>query len=144
MGKRRKHRRRESAAKRPVQRTFQEEMLDRVLGRWLIPPPNPVGFGIERAELRSESPLVTGAILFDDPFHTVLPPPPFGKADPCYPAWINSVRAAEARITACPPGQESPECDAAREAYYESARQYADCMDLHYGLQRFQPAKNRT
>ncbi|MGB8953969.1 MAG: hypothetical protein WCC10_01225, partial [Tumebacillaceae bacterium] len=88
---------------------------------------------------RYQSPVVAGQTLFDDPFHTVHPPPPFGPADPCYDAWVRTLRAAQERISACPPGEESEECTQAREAYFEASRKYADCMDLQYGKQRFQP-----
>ena len=134
----------ERAFDRDIQNIFQREMLKRVLGRFAIPPPPPPGFGSERPELRYLSPLVTGQTLFDDPFYTVHPPPPFGPADPCYDAWVRTLRAAEARIAACPPGEESEECNQARQAYFEASRQYAYCMDLQYGKQRFQSTELQT
>ena len=134
----------ERAFDRDIQHIFQHEMLKRVLGRFAIPPPPPPGFGIERPELRYQSPLVTGQTLFDDPFHTVHPPPPFGPADPCYDAWVRTLRAAQARINACPLGEESEECTQAREAYFEASRQYANCMDLQYGKQQFQSTGQQT
>ncbi|MGB8956661.1 MAG: hypothetical protein WCC10_14895, partial [Tumebacillaceae bacterium] len=66
MGKRRrKHRRCEQASEQDferyfdqdIQHIFQREMLKRVLGRFAVPPPNPPGFGIERPELRYQSPV---------------------------------------------------------------------------------------
>jgi hypothetical protein len=111
---------------------------------WIVPPPNPPGFGILRPELRYKTPLVTGQVLFDDAFHTVFPPPPLGPFDPTYPQYLATLRAAEARINACPPGRENSECAAAREAYYEASRQYAYALDALYGLRRFQNGNNRS
>lgn len=107
------------------------------VGRFIVPPPNPPGFGITRPELAAESPLITGEILFDDPFYNVLAPPPLGSADPCYPEYQYVLTMAENRINKCPPGQETEKCRQAREDYFIAARAYAYCLDRTWGLNRF-------
>jgi hypothetical protein len=105
---------------------------------FLVPPEPPPGFGTVPPKLRSDSPLITGQVLFDDPFHSMLAPPPLLTCDPCYAAWVRVSEASQQRIDACPPQAETPECAAAREAYFEAARAYSYCMDRVYGLRRFQ------
>ncbi|MBL0386733.1 hypothetical protein JJB07_08715 [Tumebacillus sp. ITR2] len=110
---------------------------DVVPNTWLFSY-NPPGFGSSASAVRFESPIVTGQKLFDDPFYTELPAPPLGEFDSAYPMWVKTIEAAQKRVEACPIGQESPECDAAREAYYAACRAYAKELDRVWGLQRFQ------
>lgn len=110
---------------------------------YIVPPDNPPGYGSVTEQLRFDSPLVAGTVLFDDPFYNVLPPPPLLQADPCYDRWFTVMQAVTRRIEACPAGAQTPECDAAREAYFELAREYSFCMDRVYGLQRFQPTDEK-
>jgi hypothetical protein len=124
---------------RRKKRRHLEERLPDVPSDFLVPPPNPPGFGIEGPGFGEETVLFTAQKLFDDPFYTVLPPPPFGPVDPCYPQWVKVMKKAEERYEACPEGEETYECTNAREAYFEAARQYAYALDRVYGLNRVQP-----
>ncbi|MGZ4031466.1 MAG: hypothetical protein ACXVDJ_04545 [Tumebacillaceae bacterium] len=110
---------------------------------FIVPPLNPPGFGFQRPELLYVSPLVTGEILFDDPFYTVKPPPPLGPDDPTYPQWLKSVEASAKRIEACQPGKETPACARAREASYAATREYARALDRTYGLNRLQELEKK-
>jgi len=104
---------------------------------WIVPPPNPPGFGTERPDSGRISPLVTGTVLFDNPFYNTLPQPPLGALDPTCPYWQRTVEAARRRDEACPLRVDSPECEQAREAYFEAARQYAFALDDVWGFNRF-------
>lgn len=106
--------------------------------------PTPPGFGIVRPEYQEASPLLTGQVFFDDPFWNVLNPPPFGEQDPVYPYYARVLAAAERRQEACPHGQESPTCTAAREAYFAAAREYSYELDHVYGLRRFQEERQEA
>jgi hypothetical protein len=108
------------------------------LGRFLVPPKNPPGFGTVRPELEFQTPLVTGELLFDDPFYSKLSPPPLGRLDPCYPEYEFVLEKSQNRIEKCPAGGETtPECVQARKEYIAAARTYAYRLDRVWGLNRF-------
>lgn len=77
-------------------------------------------------------------MAFDEPFYTLLPAPPLGPLDRCYPSWQKTNRMAleRARVAAVY-GDKSKEYQAARDRYYEAARQYAFCMDDTWGKDEF-------
>jgi hypothetical protein len=116
-------------------------LLERIVtgeSDFIVTPLNPPSFGFQRPELLYKSPLVTGQVLFDDPFYNVIPPPPYGENDPTYPEWLDMLAAAEKRVEICQPGKESPACTRAREASFDAARAYATALDRVYGLGRYQ------
>jgi hypothetical protein len=77
-------------------------------------------------------------MAFDQPFFTLLPGPPLGMADPCYSKWITANRLAWERASVCRLyGNDSKQCEDARERFYEAARQYAFCMDDVWGKDEF-------
>lgn len=148
MGKRKQDRqngRKSEVAKRPRDIPEYFRMLYELVvtgkGDFIVPPLNPPSFGFQRPELLYKSPLVTGQILFDDPFYNVIPPPPYGENDPTYPEWLGMLQAAAKRDEICQPGKESPACTLAREKAFEGARKYAMALDRVYGLSRLQDAK---
>lgn len=123
-------------------RREQARLLPHVPSEYLVPPRNPPGFGIIGEEYFEETQLITGQVFFDDPFYNVLSPPPFGSSDPAFPQWVAVMQRAAERYSSCPEGTETPECQLAREAYFEAARQYAYVLDRVYGLNRLQPGNS--
>lgn len=111
---------------------------------FLVIPHRRIDVGVVPRIAEEQSPLITGVEYFDDPFHTVLPPPPFHQLDPAWPQYLDLLKAAEKRIIACPPQAETRECDLAREAYFEAARQYAYKLDNVYGLNRLPAGQPET
>lgn len=110
---------------------------DAIPNTWVISR-NPPEFGTVSQQMRYQTPTVTGETLFDDLFYTTLPGPPLGAFDPTYPEWVLVIESAHKRYEACPEKQESPRCTAAREAFYEAGRRYANALDKYWGLQRYQ------
>lgn len=47
-------------------------------------------------------------------------------------------KKAETRYQICEIGKESAECQRARQAYFDAAREYSTVLDRVYGLSRFQ------
>ncbi|MFC4769376.1 hypothetical protein [Effusibacillus consociatus] len=77
-------------------------------------------------------------MIFDHPFYALLPAPPLGILDPCFPQWARTNRLAAERASVCRLyGNNSAECVAARERYFEAARQYAFCLDDTWGQNEF-------
>lgn len=124
--------------RRQRRRHREQDPLPAVPSDFIVPPPPPPGFGIIQPQFQRETPLITGQVYFDDPFYSLLPPPPFGSSDPCYPAWLSMKKKEEARFEACEIGKETAECQLARRAYFDAAREYSTVLDRVYGLSRFQ------
>lgn len=119
------------------QRKRKEKKYVNAPSAYIVPPPNPKGFGTVPEHEYEQSAVITGRIYFDDPFYNVLPPPPLGSLDPCYDEWLAVVKGAEDRYTACAGDERSIACELSREEYFEAARGYAYALDRHWGLNRY-------